>query len=167
MRSVWGPIQPPPRRRFDSGTCEAEGRPFLFPSLGPTAFALAFQPGQHQARDVLGGHLCGVLGGLIAYTAIADGTVLTALPPAQSEAAARMAGSGVLSVGLTTAGMLGTRAVHAPACATTLIVSLGLLPTLQDGALIVASVTLLYGVDAGGAGHSPHIQEECARDSRR
>ena len=40
--------------------------------------------------------------------------------------------------------MLAARAVHAPACATTLIVSLGVLPTPLDGALIMAAVAALF-----------------------
>ena len=44
------------------------GQPFIFPSLGPTALALALRPGEHTAREVLGGHLCGVLAGLLVYT---------------------------------------------------------------------------------------------------
>ena len=37
-----------------------------------------------------------------------------------------------------------TRTVHPPACATTLIVSLGLLATVPDVAVIVCGVCLLY-----------------------
>lgn len=52
--------------------------------------------------------------------------------------------SGIVSVAFTTAAMLLTRTVHAPACATTLIIALGLLPGVVDGLIIVASVTILY-----------------------
>lgn len=45
--------------------------------------------------------------------------------------------------------MIATDAVHAPACATTLIVSLGLLSTPTEVAIIVASVSVLVGFHAG------------------
>jgi hypothetical protein len=48
-------------------------------------------------------------------------------------------------MGLTTAGMLVGRVQHAPACATTLIISLGLLPSVADGVIIMAAVTIMYG----------------------
>lgn len=128
------------------GVLWATGRPFVFPSLGPTAFLLALRPGTQSAREVIGGHLCGVLGGLSAYVLLADGLVLTSPPPAGSWPAARLAGSAALSVALTTVGMLLTRTVHAPACATTLIVSLGLLSTLRDGLVIIVAVMILFGL---------------------
>lgn len=127
----------------------ATGRPFVFPSLGPTAFLLALRSKTYSPREVIGGHLVGVVGGLTAYFLLADGLVLTALPPAGSWAAARLTGSAALSVALTAGGMLLTRTVHGPACATTLIVSLGLLSTLLDGLVIVAAVAILYGVHRG------------------
>lgn len=127
----------------------ATGRPFVFPSLGPTAFVLAVRPREHRARTVVGGHLCGVVGGLLAYAFAGEGLVLTDLPSAQSVEALRLAGSGLLSVGLTAAGMVVTRTVHAPACATTLIVSLGVLPTLLDGGIIMISVGIMYSLHTG------------------
>lgn len=36
--------------------------------------------GEHRARTVLGGHLCGVVGGLLAYAVVADGLGLTDMP---------------------------------------------------------------------------------------
>jgi len=59
--------------------------------------------------------------------------------------------SGTLATALTSALMIGTRSVHPPACATTLIVSLGLLSTPMEGGIIVGAVTMLYGLGAGGS----------------
>jgi hypothetical protein len=42
--------------------------------------------------------------------------------------------------------MIATDTNHAPACATTLIVSLGLLPTPTQVGIIVASVVVLVGI---------------------
>lgn len=110
---------------------------------------LAIGSKQHRARTVVGGHLCGVVAGLLSYGMLADGVILTELPVVESSSAARLAGSGALSVALTSVGMLQTRTVHPPACATTLIVSLGILPTVGDGAIIMGAVTILYGLHAG------------------
>lgn len=123
----------------------ATGRPFIFPSLGPTAFALALHPRENVARQVLGGHLCGVLSGLLVYHTFASGLIVTAFHAPFSTNSLWLASSGSLSVALTTGSMLLSRTVHAPACATTLIISLGLLPSFAEGGIIMAAVALLYG----------------------
>ena len=43
------------------------GQPLIFPSLGPSAFALVLDENENRARRVVGGHLIGVLSGLVAY----------------------------------------------------------------------------------------------------
>jgi len=101
------------------------GRPLIFPSLGPSAFALVLDEDENRFRRVIGGHLIGVVSGLIAYHALAHGLSLAALVPALSANGLRIVASGVISIALTTASMWATRTSHAPACATTLIVSLG------------------------------------------
>lgn len=128
-------------------TAWSTGSPFIFPSLGPSAFSLVIDgEGEADGRRVIGGHLIGVAGGLLAYHLIAPGLTLTALPPVLSLPLFRLAASGVVSVALTSAGMLAADARHPPACATTLIVSLGLLATLRDAFFIMLAVTLMYGV---------------------
>lgn len=127
----------------------ATGLPFVFPSLGPSAYALAVaRRGEVGPGVVLGGHAVGVVAGLAAHHALAPGLVVTADLAANSLPAYRLGASAVLSVGLTTAGMLATGRVHAPACATTLIVALGFLPTLRDGAVILLAVAALVAADA-------------------
>jgi hypothetical protein len=126
----------------------ASGYPALFPSLGPTAYVLAL--GSEKDANVLrvvGGHVLGVLAGLLAYHALATGLVATDPAPAFSRSGLRIATAGVVSVGLTTWAMLATGLRHAPACATTLIVSLGLLSTAFEGAVIVGSVVVLVGAE--------------------
>lgn len=120
------------------------GRPLIFPSLGPSAFALALHEHENRARRVIGGHLIGVASGLIAHGTIAAGLSLAPLAPELSTRELRLVVSGVVSVGLTTAAMLFTRASHAPACATTLIISLGMLPGVVDGLLIMAAVVGMF-----------------------
>jgi hypothetical protein len=58
----------------------------------------------------------------------------------------RLAASGAISVVLTTAGMLAAKAEHPPACATTMIVSLGILATYPDAIFIMLAVTAMYAV---------------------
>lgn len=121
------------------------GRPFLFPSLGPSAFLLATRPSAPAShpRRVASGHAVGVLAGLGTYHALASGLTVTGPPSALTAASASLAVSGVVSVMATTAGMVATDLRHAPACATTLIVSLGLLSSAADALLIGVSVALL------------------------
>jgi CBS-domain-containing membrane protein len=126
----------------------ATGLPALFPSLGPTAYVLALRPDAPESRPrrVLGGHALGVIAGLACYALLAAGTTVAAPPPAGSTAGLRLTVAGVVSVGLTTGAMLATDLRHAPACATTLIVSLGLLSTPHEGLLVVGSVAALVAV---------------------
>ncbi|MFC3477295.1 HPP family protein [Halobacterium litoreum] len=127
----------------------ASGLPYIFPSLGPSAYALAVSPSSATSRPqrVFGGHLFGVVGGLLAYHLLAPGLAVTSLPTALSVDGARLAASATLSVGLTSAGMLTTDLRHAPACATTLIVGLGILPRVEEGGIILSAVLLLVAID--------------------
>lgn len=124
------------------------GQPLIFPSLGPSAFLLAtVREGEVTApRRVIGGHCIGVVAGLVAYHAIAPGLVVTTAEPMLATEQLRLVASGVLAVVLTSGGMLATETVHPPACATTLILSLGLLSSLLEGALIVLAVVVLVVV---------------------
>ncbi|MFB6084176.1 MAG: HPP family protein [Halorientalis sp.] len=129
----------------------ATGEAFVFPSLGPTAYLLATVHTEIQTgRRVIGGHLIGIVAGLIAYHTLASGLAIVPAEPAYSAGQLRLVGSAVVSVTLTTAGMRTTGTEHAPACATTLIVSLGLLSSLEEAAFIAVSVTLLYLVHLAG-----------------
>ncbi len=122
----------------------ALGKPMIFPSLGPSAFALVLDGNENGAWRVVGGHLVGVLSGLLAYHVIAHGLGLASLSPALGFDGLRIVASGTTSIALTVVGMWAARASHAPACATTLIVSLGVLPGLVDGMLIMSAVTGMF-----------------------
>ncbi|QLG49835.1 HPP family protein [Natrinema halophilum] len=126
------------------------GRTLLFPSLGPSAFLLATVGNAEvtSPRRIVGGHFIGVVAGLIAYHTIAPGLEVTTSAPMLAASQLRLVASGVLAVTLTSGGMLATETSHPPACATTLIVSLGLLSSLVDGALIVFVVVVLVVVHA-------------------
>ncbi|MDF9747329.1 HPP family protein [Natrinema salsiterrestre] len=124
------------------------GQALLFPSLGPSAFLLAtVRDGEVTApRRVIGGHLVGIVTGLVAYHTIAPGLEVSTAAPMLAIAQLRLVASGIVAVVLTSGGMLATETVHPPACATTLIVSLGLLPTVVDGAFIAVAVVALVAV---------------------
>ena len=127
------------------------GHPFIFSSLGPTAFVLSdwTEGNGETAWTIIGSHVWGTVSGLGCYHLLATGETLMKLSFAGSETGLVLAASGTFAMFLTSALMLGTRSVHPPACATTLIVSLGLLSTPADGAIIIAAVTGLYGLARG------------------
>jgi len=129
----------------------ASGQPFIFPSLGPTAFVLAFdrRSERTQTYRVLGSHLIGGVAGLLAWSLIATGASITATPPPLSVEGFRLTASATASIVLTSWAMIATDTIHPPACATTLIVSLGLLSTPLRVATIVASVAILVVFHAG------------------
>lgn len=121
------------------------GQPFIFPSLGPTAFVLAFdrQSDRTQRYRIIGSHLIGGIAGLLAWMVVASGVSITATPPPFSIEGFRLAASATISIVLTSWAMIATDAIHPPACATTLIVSLGLLSTPLRVGIIVGSVIIL------------------------
>lgn len=101
------------------------GVPFVFPSLGPTAFLLFFTPTAPTAspRNTIVGHVIGVLCG---YGAL----WIAGLEDAQSAAVAGVNGPRILAAALSLAStgafMILAKAAHPPAGATTLIISLGI-----------------------------------------
>jgi CBS-domain-containing membrane protein len=101
------------------------GVPFVFPSLGPTAFLLFFTPTAPTAspRNTIVGHAIGILCG---YAALC----ITGLDDAQSASVTGVNGARIfaaaLSLASTGALMILAKAAHPPAGATTLIISLGI-----------------------------------------
>lgn len=124
------------------------GQPFLFPSLGPSAYLLA--TGEKDRAEgpyhVIGGHAVAAICGMIAYILFADGIVVVDAfeqgEPFSGEVG-RLVISGIVAMLLTTVGMLWSDTNHPAACATTLIVALGLMSTLLETAIIVVAVALL------------------------
>jgi CBS domain-containing membrane protein len=99
--------------------------PFVFPSLGPTAFLFFFTPRAPAAspRHTICGHAIGILCGYGALWLFG----LQHAPPAMATgvSAARIGAAG-LSLAATGALMILAKAAHPPAGATTLIISLGI-----------------------------------------
>jgi CBS-domain-containing membrane protein len=118
------------------------GAPFVFPSLGPTAFLLFSTPLLPAAspRNALGGHLIGAAAGYLALVVFG----LTQRGPALAEGVqwANVAAA-ALSLGLTSGAMIWFKLPHPPAGATTLIVSLGILRQPWQLAVLMGAVFLL------------------------
>lgn len=116
--------------------------PFVFPSLGPTAFLFFYTPRAPVAspRNTLIGHLIGVLAGYVSLQIFGLADQGPALTTGVTASRALAAG---LSLGLTAGVMVLARAPHPPAGATTLIVSLGILREPGDLAVLMLAVLLL------------------------
>ena len=117
-------------------------QPFVFPSLGPTAFLFFYSPLTPAAspRNVICGHLIGAAAGWVSLAAF--GLVDAGPAVAVGVGAARVAAA-ALSLGLTSGAMVLLRVPHPPAGATTLIVSLGILHTPAHLLVLMAAVALL------------------------
>ncbi len=116
--------------------------PFIFPSLGPTAFLFFYTPTAPSAspRNTLIGHAVGASAGYLSLVV----TGLTMAGPALTIGVTwpRVIAAG-LSLGLTAGVMVLLRSPHPPAGATTLIVSLGILRQPWQLVLLMAAVVLL------------------------
>lgn len=117
-------------------------QPLVFPSLGPTAYLLFSAP--HEAgsspRNTLSGHFIGILTG---YLALIVFGLRHAGPALQEGITAERVGAAALSLGLCAGLMVWLGVGHPPAGATTLIVSLGILTTPEQMAMLMLAVFLL------------------------
>jgi CBS-domain-containing membrane protein len=115
--------------------------PFVFPSLGPTAFLLFYAARSQVAspRNAITGHLNGVIAGYLALLA----TGLQGKPANLDDVTWPRLGAAAISLSLTAAAMVLLRAPHPPAGATTLIVSLGVLNRLSQMGIVMAGVVVL------------------------
>ena len=116
--------------------------PFVFPSLGPTAYLLFFSPlaKNSSPRNTIFGHAVGLVCGYAAYVITGAGAVPFGAHPGifwpRILAAA-------LSLSATGALMVLFDASHPPAGATTLIVSLGIIAKPRELVIIEVAVFLL------------------------
>jgi CBS domain-containing membrane protein len=120
----------------------ATGTPFVFPSLGPTAFLFFFDPRAPSAspHHALIGHAVGIACG---YGSL----VLLDLQHSGSALALGVTGPRVLAAALSLAAtgalMILLKAAHPPAGATTLIISLGAIARPRDLVIIEVALALL------------------------
>jgi CBS domain-containing membrane protein len=118
------------------------GNPFVFPSLGPTAYLLFFTPlGRTSSpRNTVFGHAVGLICGYAAFVVTGARTVPFGVYPGifwprVLAAALSLAATGAVMVLLNTS--------HPPAGATTLIVSLGIISKPRELVVIEIAVFLL------------------------
>jgi CBS-domain-containing membrane protein len=118
------------------------GSPFIFPSLGPSAFLFFYTPTSPAAspRSAILGHGIGVAAG---YLSLALTGLTFAGPALTTGVTLPRVIAAALSLGLTAATMVLVRAPHPPAGATTLIVALGLLTRPVHLLILMAAVVLL------------------------
>lgn len=123
-------------------TAYLAGQPWLFPSLGPTAYLLASYPNLPSSRtyNCLMGHLVG-LGSGFAAVAIFNAWHAPVVP--LHEVTLPRLGAAAVAVGLTVFVNHLLRAGHPPAAATTLLVSLGTFNSAWSAALVAIGVILL------------------------
>jgi CBS domain-containing membrane protein len=116
--------------------------PFVFPSLGPTAYLLFFSPlGRASSpRNTILGHAIGLICGYVAFVATGAGALPFGMHPGIFWPRVLAA---ALSLSATGAFMVLLDVSHPPAGATTLIVSLGIISKPRELAIIEVAVFLL------------------------
>jgi CBS domain-containing membrane protein len=118
------------------------GSPFVFPSLGPTAYLFFFSPLAEVSspRNTILGHAIGLICGYAAFAlVVASSPPFGMIPGVHGP---RLLGA-ALSLSATGALMALLRVSHPPAGATTLIVSLGIISQPRELIIIEAAVILL------------------------
>jgi CBS domain-containing membrane protein len=116
--------------------------PFIFPSLGPTAFLFFYTPTAPSAspRNTIIGHAIGVTAGY--FSLVVTGLTMAGPALAVGVTWPRVIAA-ALSLGLTSGLMVLLKSPHPPAGATTLIISLGILTKPWQLLLLMAAVILL------------------------
>ncbi len=116
--------------------------PFVFPSLGPTAYLLFIAPLQQNSspRNTILGHAIGLVCGYGAYALTGAANMPFGVHPGVYWPRILAA---ALSLSATGAFMVLLRADHPPAGATTLIVSLGIISKPRELIIIEVAVFLL------------------------
>ncbi len=143
---VWAPLAAGGLMLLIGAVALAAGQPYLFPSLGPTAFLQAEYPDHRTSRayHVVVGHLVGLAAGVLAVWVTGAGATPAALAGGQLTPA-RVAAA-ALAVPATMALQMLLRASHPPAVATTLLVALGAFRASGHDAVAIAVGVALIGL---------------------
>jgi hypothetical protein len=144
--SIWGPLASALLILVTGAVALLMGSPWLLPSLGPTAVLAGEMPAHRMTRtwNTIVGHAGALLAGF-AGVLIAGAANQPALLADHVLTPQRVLAS-VIAIGLTV--LIGAllRASHPPAAATTLLVSLGWLRTLDDAVNLIAGVLVITTV---------------------
>jgi len=119
---------------------------FIFPSLGPTAFMVFFNPASAESspRNAILGHAIGILCG---YGALWVTGLVDAAPATVSGVHDPRIVAAAVSLATTGAFMILFGVVHPPAAATTLIISLGII-TAPVHLLIIELAVVVLAIQA-------------------
>jgi hypothetical protein len=121
----------------------AAQRPWLFASLGPTAYLHAENPQHHSSRfyNTVVGHLVALGAGFLAVWLLNAWRAPNVMATGHLTLVRVLACT--LAIGFTILVVLTLRASHQPAGATTLLVALGTFQTLHDAVIVVVGVLLI------------------------
>lgn len=148
--TVWGPLALGSLLGIVGLAGLATGQPWLFPSLGPTAYLIAEQPEQSSARvwNTVVGHLVGLATGILAVTLLGVGTAPS--PMSTGRLAPVRVGASVVAALATLPILNLLRASHPPAAATMLLITLGGLPPTSHTALTVLAGSATLAIMGAG-----------------
>jgi HPP family len=118
----------------------AVGKPWLLPSLGPTAALFALSPAHPTARgwNTIAGHLIGILAGFAGIALAGAAAAPSVLK--EGELTWPRVAAATIAVALTVILSTLARANHPPAAATTLLVALGGVDTADKAVNLMAGV---------------------------
>ncbi len=121
----------------------AARRPWLFASLGPTAYLHAENPDHRSSHfyNTVVGHLVALASGFFAVWMLNAWSEPNVMATGQLTLVRVLACT--LAIGLTILVVLTLRASHQPAGATTLLVALGTFQTLHDAVIVIVGVLLI------------------------
>ena len=124
----------------------AAHRPWLFASLGPTAYLHAENPEHRASRfyNTVVGHLVALGSGFFSLWLLHAWNAPDVMATGQMTMV-RVAAS-TIAIGLTVLLVLALRASHQPAGATTLLVALGTFQTLRDAMVVIVGVLLIAAI---------------------
>ena len=124
----------------------AAHRPWIFASLGPTAYLHAENPEHKSARfyNTVVGHLIALGSGFFALWILDAWTAPDVM--ATGHLTMLRVGASTIAIGLTVLLVLVLRASHQPAGATTLLVALGTFQTMNDAMVVIVGVLLIAAI---------------------
>jgi HPP family len=124
----------------------AAHRPWIFASLGPTAYLHAENPEHNSSRfyNTVVGHLVALGSGFFALWLLDAWDAPDVI--ATGHLTMVRVGASTIAIGLTVLLVLALRASHQPAGATTLLVALGTFQTLNDAMVVIIGVSLMAAI---------------------
>ncbi len=140
---IWAPVATAAMLAIVGALGLAIGRPWLGPSLGPTVVLVAMNSAHPTSRawNVLVGHVGGLIAGFVAVALAGAVNAPSVLETGELTAPRVIAG--IVSVPLTVLVGILLRASHPPAAATTLLVALGAVATLDEALAVASGVAVI------------------------